>query len=502
MRVRSLLILIGLLVVPAASAASFPFSFEFNGDCPPDQQVTLQCFDLTGVLHISSSMQIGEKKTFNVDSSVQNLICVVICKGKTVYKKRFDMPGTPWRAPADYPWDIARLDDLPAGTPVSSSTSVVIRNPDNCGNGEDDPGEGCDTGGNLGCNDPHKPVCYDCLYCGCGSDNDCPWVSGMRNCGDAGCPPYSRPVYGRECALGVCINPVRCEVDQECIDRYQAERQGPVPTPAVREAPTVEGERAYDNPVQNVILFYERFGSTGDPPLVPVDFGQLCLRTGYVDLPGNIEGEVACSEHTLGPSVEEWNFTVSFDGDHISAGGKSTEARPGSEIELAEGIRMVVINLTPPADGKPACLTYVVTNLSDRQILDALYAPVEPARCDPLVIARLMGADLGSMEEEGKIDPALAVLIGDATMNIYVDSCVSHITTVGGVVTEMGEGELGANTVNVYTDQATMDEMEEGELGFLEAYEAKRVRIEGEGFVEGLKFAIAEFIYNLGKIFG
>jgi hypothetical protein len=492
MRVWSLLILIGLLVVPAASAATFPFSFEFNGDCPPDQQVTLQCFDLTGVLYISSSMQIGEKKTFNVDSSVQNLICVVICKGKTVYKKRFDMPGTPWRAPADYPWDIARLDDLPAGTPVSSSTSVVIRNPDNCGNGEDDPGEGCDTGGNLGCDDPHKPVCYDCLYCGCGSDNDCPWVSGMRNCGDAGCPPYSRPVYGRECALGVCINPVRCEVDQECIDRYQAEKHEIVPTPAIPKAPSAAGERAYDDPVQNTILYYERFGPTEEPPEVPVDFCPGCMQMGGLD------SGAEPNDHAFPPGTVH----VEFDGDRIASDGISAEAGLGAEIALAGGTRIVVTDLVPAADGKPAHVSYIVTNLTDRQILDALYALEEPSECDPLVIARLMGADLGSMEEEGKIDPALAVLIGDAAMNIYVDSCVSHITTVGGVVTEMGEGELGANTVNVYTDQATMDEMEAGELGFLDAYDAKRVRIEGEGFVEGLKFAIAEFLYNLGKIFG
>ena len=109
---------------------------------------------------------------------------------------------------------------------------------------------------------------------------------------------------------------------------------------------------------------------------------------------------------------------------------------------------------------------------------------------------------MGSMEEEGRIDPALAVLIGDARMNIHVDSCVSHIITTGGVVTGMGEGKLGDNTVNVYTDQITMDEMERGTLTFLEAYDAKRVRIEGEGFVEGLKFAIADFLYNLERLFG
>lgn len=416
------LFLVLLLLITAAGAVTNTFTFHFNGQCPPDNKVTLKCFDLTGELAISSSIQICEHRTFQVDSRFKNLICVVICNGTVVYKKRFDLPGATWRAVQGYPWDISRLNDTPNNTPITAITDVVIRSAGDCGNGQIDPGERCDTGGNKGCPDPKKPACYECLYCGCNDPSQCVAVSGLMSCGAYGCKAYERPRFGRECVLGVCVNPVKCQLDPECIEKYQASREDNL-TPTSRIRP-VTGDRAYTDPLIHRAVFYNRFGEDSSDVLVG----------------GDILNDT--------PSTDE------------------------------------LLDLLYCVDG--------CENLPDAEEIPA---------CDPLIIARLMGADIGSVGEEDTIDPALAALIGTARMNIFVGTCPSHLITDGGRVVGMGEGKLSDNTLTVRTDKATTDAMERGELSFLEAYDEGRIRIDGEGFVEGLKFAIAEFLYRLSGLF-
>ncbi|MDH7593804.1 MAG: hypothetical protein QHG99_05550 [Methanomicrobiales archaeon] len=101
-----LLVLAVVVLVTVAGAVSHTFTFHFGARCPPDDCVILKCFDLRGELAISIPMKIGERRAFEVDERFRNLVCVVICNGTVVYKKRFDLPGAAWKAVADYPWDI------------------------------------------------------------------------------------------------------------------------------------------------------------------------------------------------------------------------------------------------------------------------------------------------------------------------------------------------------------------------------------------------------------
>ncbi|MDH7593803.1 MAG: hypothetical protein QHG99_05545 [Methanomicrobiales archaeon] len=302
------------------------------------------------------------------------------------------------------------------------TTDVTIRSAADCGNGYFNQGEGCDTGNNIGCTDPLKPACYECLYCGCSDPSHCVAVSGYMTCGAYGCKAYERPRFGRECVLGVCANPVRCLLDPECIGQYRRETEGNLtPTPRIRVS---TGDRAYSDPLIHRAIFYDKYGEEGAAVITGGDMG---------------------------------DDPLSYD-------------------ELLD-------------------LLYCAEGCED------LPEAKEVPSCDPLVIPRLMGADIRSVGDPGAIDPALARLVGTARMNVYMDSSPSFIVTDGGRVIGLGEGSLPDNTLGILTDQATVDAMERKELLFLEAYDAGRIRIEGEGFFEGLKFAIAGFIHRLSGFF-
>ncbi len=220
MRLAYILILIGLLVLPISNA-SHSITMHFGGECPPDNEVFVYCFDLTGVVHIASTMPICTSETYTVPNDVGTLICLIECNGEEAYRKRYEFPGTPWKAPPGYPYDIARFGDLPEDEDISDEIDETITSPDKCGNGDIEGSENCDTNGDNGCDDPLKPTCYDCKYCGCDDASQCQQISGSMECGSHGCPPYTRPSFSVECRDGMCLNPRKCNVDQDCIDKHQ-----------------------------------------------------------------------------------------------------------------------------------------------------------------------------------------------------------------------------------------------------------------------------------------
>jgi hypothetical protein len=518
-----------LLLVPAVSAGTYQFTFTFNGECPPDGQVEVTAFDLTGRVAVSTSMQVGETRTFTIDDGFENLVWIVRCNGKEVYRKRYDLPGARWKAVPGYPHDIARADGDPKGTPFSSNTTAILTNPGDCGNGELDPGEGCDTLGNKGCTDPYKPVCYDCAYCGCGDANDCPWVSGTINCGDAGCPPWSRPQYGRVCAEGVCLNPVKCVIDPDCLDAYQGDDKPKAKETSTETHPLSVGPRVYEDPVFNLILADERFGDT-IPPVA-------------VDAVGGMLFDVLSAGASETYTIDGTSYPLTFLGPGCGAAaagsctsgaflvdGSQVLVPVGGSAYLKGGVDLVLREVRYDATGETTADFYV-SALTPRQLLDLLYCETETAELpvaegvwnpggscttcttctsscttcaeDPWKPAygiELLGLDPVDSRPQS-LDPALAGLIGNDRITVHVGDETSYLAFENGALTDFGEGAASGTTVRVTTDATTAAEIRSGELTLLEAMDEGRVRIAGEGVVNGVRVWAAKLLYDLGQLF-
>jgi hypothetical protein len=507
MNPRVLLSIILLIVLaPTVQAGTNDFTFTFNGECPPDGQVEVKAFDLTGQVAVSTSMQVGETRTFSIDDSFENLVWIVTCNGKEVYRKRYDLPGARWKGVAGYPHDIVRADGDPKGTPFSSNTTTIIKNPADCGNGELDPGEGCDTLGDKGCSDPYKPVCYDCAYCGCGDANDCPWVSGTKNCGDAGCPPWSLPKYGRVCAEGVCLNPVKCVIDPACLDAYQGDDKPAAKETTTETNPLSAGPGVYEDPVFNFILAEERFGNTIPP--VPVDAvgGMLFDRLSEgASETYTIDGK-SYSLTFLGPDCEAAGVGSCTNGAFLVEDSR-VSVPVGGSADLESGVALVLreMAIIPGTGGSTA--DFYLNALESRQLLDLLYCG---AATPGLLMADEVwkpeyGLELLGLDPEQSlpqmIDPALEALIGNDHITIHVENKTSYLILAEGAVTEFGDGAAAGTTVRVTTDEATALLIRNGELTLLEATDQGRVRISGEGMVNGIRLWAAKLFYDIGQLF-
>ena len=139
-----------ILLLTAPVFADYKMDIELKGECPPDDTVEITCTDIgSGTVYVSQTISLNQQYTFMIPESASTVVCIVECNGKEVYRKRFEYPGTVWKAVPDYPHDIVRAGDEPPGAFIGTSDSVIIRNADDCGNGNQDPGEGCDTKGNA-----------------------------------------------------------------------------------------------------------------------------------------------------------------------------------------------------------------------------------------------------------------------------------------------------------------------------------------------------------------
>ena len=376
--IRIVLILLGLLIAPVF--ADYQMEVEYQGECPPDNTVELRCTDIgSGTVYISQTINLNQQYTFMIPQSTGTVVCIVECNGEEVYRKRYEYPGTKWKAVQGYPHDITRAGDQPPGAFIGTSDSVIIRSSKDCGNGEEDPGESCDTGGNKGCDDPLKPACYNCEYCGCSDARQCVQISGSMNCGDHGCPPWSYPKFTTLCLDGICAYKRECIVDQDCIDKHF----------------------------------------------------------------GDEEKNITETNETKEPTIE-----------HI------TDAK---NIENCQDPCVVVGDIGKP---KPR-------------------------------FSALIGAEL---EKDALIEPPLKDLIGNEKVNFYAGNETAYVHLKDGVIIDAGDGEMEGNTVNVITDEKTLDAIESGQLSVIGALDQNRIIIEGEGLIEGIKWAILNFLYDMSRM--
>ncbi len=103
-----------------------------------------------------------------------------------------------------------------------------------------------------------------------------------------------------------------------------------------------------------------------------------------------------------------------------------------------------------------------------------------------------------NLYEEGLLAfPTLGDFMGNERANIIIEGGNSyHALTDQGELYEVEGGTIDDPTVEIITDMPTLDEINSGLLSPLEAYQQDRIKINGIGFVEGIKFWFAELMVD------
>jgi len=123
-----------------------------------------------------------------------------------------------------------------------------------------------------------------------------------------------------------------------------------------------------------------------------------------------------------------------------------------------------------PATGSPAS-TYVKPDVGEESVLD-------------------LSQDLASV-------PMLSGLMGNERINFYVQGLGEyHAMLRNGEVVEGGEGLQANPTMNVFSDEQTVEMLYYGDFGHLEALKRELVTYEGVGLVEGVKFWATDFLFD------
>lgn len=117
--------------------------------------------------------------------------------------------------------------------------------------------------------------------------------------------------------------------------------------------------------------------------------------------------------------------------------------------------------------------------------------PPEPANKTPLA---------GLLSSVNDV-PVVAEFLANERINVHLPEGEYHVTTQDGSITESGDGAGTEPTVNVWSDEQTLQQIAEGELAFEEAVSSDRVRFEGVGFVNSLKFTVSGFILKIKAAF-
>ena len=97
--------------------------------------------------------------------------------------------------------------------------------------------------------------------------------------------------------------------------------------------------------------------------------------------------------------------------------------------------------------------------------------------------------------------PVVAEFLANERINVHLPQGEYHVTTQDGSITETGDGAGTEPTLNVWSDEQTLQQIAEGELTFEEAVSSDRVRFEGVGFVNSLKFTVSGFILKIKAAF-
>jgi hypothetical protein len=488
------LVLFGLMMISVVHAGH-SITMHYSGECPPRNEVSVRCWDLTGVVHISTTMPICQTQTFSVPNGIGTMVCIIECNGEEVYRKRYEFPGTPWKAPDSYPYDIVRAGDQPADEDINDTIDEPVRDPSKCGNGDIDNAEACDTNGNKGCDDPLKPVCYNCQYCGCSDASQCVQVSGYMACGTHGCAAYERPKFSVKCLDGICITPRKCALDPECIDKYQEERD----KKRESQKSSYKTSSNFNDEDHRTAFYSEKL--QGESPKVPVD-----------SMGGTISEVLHAAE------AETYTIDgVPYNVEVLSLGDTATLAVNGMEYELGEGesaeagdAELEVTMIMPPTDLEAGSVYFHLSTVTEDDIRYMMYDGDYDAETGEIIwppAEEPLPAEEEPTEERYRNimehAPATAkALLGNEKINFYVDGETAYVLLEDGVVVDAGEGEYEDNTVNVYTDAETVADLESGETNFKEALDEGRIIIEGEGFFNGMRFWLIKLFYDLGLMLG
>lgn len=133
---------------------------------------------------------------------------------------------------------------------------------------------------------------------------------------------------------------------------------------------------------------------------------------------------------------------------------------------------------------------------------------VEDKIYDPTKILQL--TDEGHTTRQGEINsirnlfengllifPSLKDFLANERADIIIEGGNNyHAITVDGEMEIVGGGALEEPTVKITMDTETLEEMDSGELHPLIAYKEGRLKVEGQGFIEGIKFWFAGLMVN------
>ena len=117
---------------------------------------------------------------------------------------------------------------------------------------------------------------------------------------------------------------------------------------------------------------------------------------------------------------------------------------------------------------------------------------------DPGLVQKGVGHEpVTGLSEDLASVPMLSGLMGNERINFYVQGLGEYHTTLeNGKVVEEGEGLQANPTMNVFSDEQTVNMLYYGDFGHLEALKRKLITYEGIGFVEGVKFWATDFLFD------
>ncbi len=94
--------------------------------------------------------------------------------------------------------------------------------------------------------------------------------------------------------------------------------------------------------------------------------------------------------------------------------------------------------------------------------------------------------------------PYLGGFLANEMANVMIERGNNyHAVTVDGELAEVGGGLLEGPTVEITTDTETLQGIESGMIDPLAAYQNNMIKIEGVGFLEGIKFWFGEFLVDV-----
>ncbi|RLG58109.1 MAG: hypothetical protein DRN95_04895, partial [Candidatus Hydrothermarchaeota archaeon] len=94
--------------------------------------------------------------------------------------------------------------------------------------------------------------------------------------------------------------------------------------------------------------------------------------------------------------------------------------------------------------------------------------------------------------------PIVSKLFANERINIYIEGGDDYsIVTSNKQIERVYGGPLEDQTVNIYTNQEIIEEINSGRLSITEALDEGKIRYEGVGFYNSLKFRIANFIFDI-----